>query len=314
MIRIGLNTTLQNTAALVPKNVLIEDIEISGVRDKRAIEVNFAKGVIRNCKITDVYHPNKQDSQAIWVGNTIGDLEISDNHLQAASENILIGGDTMKIPNTRPTNIRILRNLLDKKMEWKDDPAIPVKNLLECKDGHSVWIEDLVARNCWQSGQGGYCFMFTPANGASLRDINVVRANVSNVAGIVNITGNDATGVNKVRTQVRFDGGIYTTNKAEMGGRGDFALITRGPEYLDVFNCNIEIDGTTFIYVGDDKQIERIQVENCRFNAGKYGINIAGRMNGDNSLGIVKSLIIRNNTILGASSKFKDNFPDNTYI
>ena len=99
-----------------------------------------------------------------------------------------------------------------------------------------------------------------------------------------------------------------------MGGRGDFALIGRGPEYLDVFGCDILIDGTTLIYVGDDKVVDRIQVENCRFNTGKYGININGEMDGKNTKGIVKSLIVRNNTILGANSAFKKNFPENIYL
>lgn len=314
MIIVGLNTKAQNRVDLVPRNVLIDDIHISRYRGKRAIEVNFADGKITNCKILDVYHPNKEDSQAICILNTTGNIEVSDNHLQAASENLMIGGDTMKIPGVRPTNIKVLRNLMDKPLKWKEE-GIPVKNIFECKDGHDVWIEDLIARNCWAGGQpGGYCFMFTPSNGASLRNINVIRADVSNVGGIVNITGVDATGQNNVRTQVKFDGGTYKTNKAQMGGRGDFALLGRGPEYLDVFNCNIEIDGTTFIYVGDDKVVDRIRVENSRFNCGKYGININGEMDGGNSKGIVKNLIVRNNTILGATKKFKANFPENTYI
>lgn len=311
MIRVGLNTAEQNTLAKVPINVLIEDIEIASLRGKRAIEVNFGKGIIRNCKIFDVI-ADGQDSQAICVLNTFGDIEISDNHLQAASENILIGGDTMKIPNTRPKNIRILRNFLDKPLEWKS-AGIAVKNLLELKDGHDVLIQDLTARNCWAGGQQGYCFMFTPSNGASLRNIQVVNADVSNVGGIVNITGVDAKGINTERTQVTFTNGVYRTNKAGMGGRGDFALLARGPEFFDVFGCDIQIDGTTFIYVSDDRPIDRIRVENCKFNAGKYGININGRMNGDNTLGIVRELIVKNNIITGATATFKKNFPLNTY-
>lgn len=314
MIRIGLNTVVQNKVELVPKDVLIDGYNVTTLRDKRAIEVNFTKGIIRNCRIEDVYHPNKQDSQAIAISNTPGDLEISDNYLEAASENIMVGGDTMKIPGIRPTNIRILRNHLEKPLRWKGDPAVPVKNLLELKDGHDVLIEDTYARNCWVSGQGGYCFMFTPSNGASLRNIRVVRADVANVSGIVNITGNDAKGINTVRTQITFDGGTYKTNKAGMGGRGDFALITRGPEYLDVFNCDIQIDGTAFIIVGDDKVIDRIQVENCSFNCGKYGIIIDGQMYGRNPNNVVKSLIIRNNVISQANATFKANFPNNTYV
>jgi hypothetical protein len=314
MIRIGLNTTAQNTVASVPKNFLIENLEVDSFVGKRYIEVNAGNGIIRKCQILGVYHPDNQDSQAICILNSTGGIEVSDCHLQAASENIMVGGDTMKIPGIRPTGFRFLRNFLEKPLHWKAEGK-PVKNLFELKDGHDVLIEDMVGLNCWAGGQpGGYCFMFTPANGASLRNIRVVNADVANVGGIVNITGTDASGKNKERTQVRFDGGIYRTNKAQMGGRGDFALLGRGPEFLDVFGCDIQIDGNTFIYVGDDKIVDRIQVENCKFNTGKYGININGEMNGLNTKGIVKQLIVRGNTISGASTVFKKNFPDNTYV
>lgn len=311
MIRTGLNTTAQNTAALVPQNILIDGIKSPLHRGKRFIEINSAKTVVSNCEILDV-QADGQDAQGICVLNSTGDIEISDNWIEADSENIMVGGDTMKIPNTRPTNIRILRNLLEKPLIWKEQ-GVAVKNHLELKDGHQVLIQDLTARNCWASGQDGYSLMFTPSNGASLRSIRVVNANISNVGGICNIAGIDGSGINKERTQIRFDGGIYRTNKAQMGGRGCFALLGRGPEYLDVFDCDILTDGTAFIIVGDSGIVDRIQIENCRFNLGKYGISINGEHYGGNTRGVVRSLIIRNNVIMGANSTFKKNFPENVY-
>lgn len=312
MIRVGLNTSAQNTPELAPKNIVIEDINVPQHRGKRIIEINSAKTIVRRCQLLDV-QADGQDAQAIAVLNSPGDIEISDNWLQADSENFMVGGDTMKMPEVRPTNIRVLRNLFDKPLIWKEQ-GVAVKNLLELKDGHQVLIQDNTFRNCWAGGQSGYCFMFTPSNGASLRNIRVVNADVANVGGIVNIAGVDGSGINKERTQVRFDGGLYRTNKAEMGGRGDFALITRGAEYLDIFDCDIRIDGTILVQVGDTAPVDRIQIENCRFNTGKYGITIHGQHYGNNPEGIVRNLIVRNNTIMGANAIFKKNFPENIYV
>jgi hypothetical protein len=106
MIRTGLNTSAQNTPALAPSNILIEDYNITQLRGKRAIEINSAKTTVRKCELLDV-QADGQDAQAIAVLNSPGDIEISDCWLQADSENFMVGGDTMKIPGVRPTNINV---------------------------------------------------------------------------------------------------------------------------------------------------------------------------------------------------------------
>lgn len=321
MIRLGLNTSAQDTVEKTPKNILIEDVDIPTLRGKRLIEINAQNVVVQRVKLLDVYSPYKQDSQAIAVLNSPGNVTVQNFLLEAASENFMVGGDTMKIPNTRPTNIVIQDGTLSKNLAWRTmklpdgTEAVPVKNLLELKDGNNVTIRRLVARNCWKSGQNGECFMFTPSNGGSVRNVRVEECDVDNVGSIVNITGTDASKINPDRTQVSFAGGIYKVKSKTMGGRGCFALITRGPEYLDITDCDITVDGYNFLIIGDKTSIERIKVTGCRFNTGtKYEISIGGLHNGNNSLGIVKQLIVENNTISGASSTFKKNFPNNIYV
>lgn len=318
-IIIGKNDKTQISLDQVPKNIIMTDFVIPKHRGKHAVEIHGQHVTVQNASILDVYEPLKLDSQAIYIQNTPGDVKILNCHLQAASENLMVGGDTMKIPGIRPTRILIKDCLLDKLLAWKTMTgadgklSVPVKNILELKDGHEVTIENCHLNTCWPSGQSGYAFMFTPSNGASLRNILVKDCNVHTVSCIVNITGNDAKGINKERTQVTFSGGKYKTDIVTMGGQGWFALLDRGPEYFDVFNASIEIQNA-FMMVEGTAPIERIQIENCNFNCGKYGIKIGGSNDGANLAGIVKSLIIKNNTISQASSKFKTNFPENTYV
>lgn len=313
MIRLGINSVIQNTPELVPSDFLIEDLDIPKFVGKTPIEINARKVVVRRVNIKDVWHPNNQDSKCIWIGNTTGDILIEWCDLEGASECIMSGGDTLKIINGFIKDIIIRDSVLHKDLAWKGVHA--VKNILELKNAHNVLLERLRCYNCWAGGQpGGYCFMFTPASGGSLQNVVVKDCDVSNVGGIVNITGIDAAGKNTIRSQVTFQGGTYKTNKTDMGGRGDFALLGRGPEYLDVFDCEIVQQSNHFIYVGDGDPIERITVQRCKANIGKYGININGNMYGGNPLGQVRKMIIVENTFIGASATFKKNFPNNIYI
>lgn len=313
MIRLGLNEKTQNTTALVPSGFLIEDLNIDAFIGKRPIELNARNGIVRRVSIKNVWHPNNQDSQCIWIGNTTGGILIEWCSLYGASECIMAGGDELKIIDGFINDIVVRDCALGKDLAWKDVHA--VKNILELKNAHNALLQRLICRNCWAGGQpGGYCFMFTPAAGGSLQNIQVHDCDVANVGGIVNITGVDAAKKNTIRSQVTFKGGTYKTNKADMGGRGDFALLTGGPEFFDVFDCEIEQQSNHFIYVGDAQKIERITVQRCKANIGKYGININGNMHGANPLGQVKSLIVTDNTFSGASATFKKNFPLNIYI
>lgn len=315
MIRIGLNTTEQNTLEEVPRNIEIGDFIVEQFRGKRPIEINAANVNINDVKVFDAFDPQGRDSQAICILNSPGNITIERCHLQAASENIMVGGDTMKIPNCRPTNIIIRDCTLDKPIQWKQLGVPKVKNLLELKDGHNITIERVVAFNCWQSAQTGYGFVFTPRNGGSLRNVIVTDCNIQNVGGIFQIMGRDVANYpTEPRSQITISGGTYRTNKTEMGGTGWFALLIDGPEFVDILGVDAQVDGNAFICVGDSDPIDRLRIENSKFNCSKYGINIGGRMHGDNSLGIIKSLIVKGNTISQASSTFKRNFPENTYI
>ena len=313
MIRLGYNGDKQTNLDQVPSNILIEGIDVLAYRGKRFIEINSTKTDINSISILDAYSPVGQDSQAINILNTPGDINISNFHLQAASNNIMIGGDRPWIPGNHIKNVIVRNGILDKPLEWKLANTPKVKNLLEIKDGWYIIISDVICRNCWVSGQTGYCFMLTPSRG-SLRDINIINCDVSNVGGIINITGTDAHDMFKERTTVKVDSGTYITNKSDMGGTGWFALLTRGPESFEVYNSNIEVDGNAFLVIGDSSPVDKVIIKGNEFNHSKYGININGQMYGNNPYKIVKELVVEDNIIHGANSTFKKNFPSNKYV
>lgn len=312
-VRVGQNDSGQTTIEQAPRNVVLHAIQCDHHRGKRAFEINGRDVSLINCVVEDLYDPERQDSQAVWIGNAPGPVRIEGGYFEASSENLLVGGDSMKIPNCRPTGITIRATAFTKPIAWRDDPNIPVKNLIELKDGHDVLIEGCVCWNCWKSGQSGYGLMFTPASGGSLRNVVVRDCRVYDVGGVVNITGTDAAGINTERTQVAIYGGDYRTNVGAMGGSGLFCLIARGPEHVIVEGAVI-VHEKTFIDCSDSAPIDLLRVVGCTWNWGTYGIRINGQNNGDNSQGVIRTIQIESNTISGAPSAFRERYPHNTYV
>jgi hypothetical protein len=313
-VQVGNNTNEQNTVELAPSMIRFFQLTVSKHRGKRAFEIDASDVEFLNCSILDVYDPAGKDSQAIWIGNSPGSVLISDCVLEAASETVMVGGDTMKIPNCRPKGITLRRVHLAKNLDWKTAGTPKVKNIFELKDGHNVLIENSDLQYCWKSAQDGYCFMFTPSQGGSLRNVAVKDCRVNHVGAIVNVTGKDASEINQERTQVFFEGGEYRTNIAEFPGPGRFMLSTNGSESIRVWNALIRHEGSAFIDHADQSHVDVLEVLGTDWNYGSYGIRIGGRNHGDNSLGLIGELVVEHCTITGAHSQFRERFPNNTYI
>ena len=311
-VLIGRNDSAQTDIGQVPMGVVVRKITSQSLRGKRAIEVNGGDVEIHECEVRDLYSPVSQDSQAICILNTPGPVLVDGGYYEAASENILVGGDQMKIPGVRPSNLTFRHLTLFKPLEWKT-AGVPVKNIFELKDGHNVLIEDCTLQNCWKSGQDGYGFMLTPTRGGSLRGVVIRNCQMRDVGGIVNITGIDTNYPNEPRTQIDIIGGDFRTNKTQMGGSGRFCLIGRGPEYFRVEGANIVHEGSAFIDCSDKSPIDTLSVRNCNWNYGSYGIRIGGYNHGDNQLGIIRTITIEGNVISGAHSQFRERYPNNTY-
>jgi hypothetical protein len=314
VVRIGKNDTSQVTIEAAPRSVTLCGVISHGHRGKRAFEINGADVTLVDCHVLDCYAPNNQDSQAIWIGNAPGPVLVDGGYFEAASECLMVGGDAMKIPDCRPTGLTIRNATFTKPRAWQD-ADIPVKNIFELKDGHDVLIENCDLSSCWKSAQDGYAFMFTPTRGGSLRNVVVKNCRVSDVGGIVNITGyDDDADTPPPRTQVAIYGGDYRTNLAGgFEGPGRFMLVGRGPESVIVEDAFIRHEGNALIDVCDDKPVDVLRVVGCDWNYGSYGIRIGGANHGDNAAGQIRELVITGNTISGAHSTFRDRYPDNTY-
>ncbi|MGH9859956.1 MAG: hypothetical protein ACRD5F_08045, partial [Candidatus Acidiferrales bacterium] len=163
-IELGDGGAGQNTLAAVPRQLVVDRCYIHGGSAlparalRRGVEMHCAECAVVESYISAI-HEVGFDSQAIGGWNGPGPMLIRNNYLEAAGENILIGGASTSIQNMNPSDITIERNHLFKPYTWRVGHASylgtrwTIKNLLELKTGVRVLIEGNVLENCWADAQ-----------------------------------------------------------------------------------------------------------------------------------------------------------------
>lgn len=198
LVRLGGGRNDQTTLASVPHHIKIDRCYIHGSstdRLQRGISLNSSDTEITRSYLSDLHWPG-YDSQAICSWNTPGRNRIVDNYLEAASENILLGGSDPYSADFIPSDYQILRNHCFKPLTWRG-AGLNVKNLLELKNARNVLIDGNVFENNWTDGQAGIPILFTVRNqdGTAPYSIilNVTFSNniVKNTQGALNLLGTD---------------------------------------------------------------------------------------------------------------------------
>src|SRR3712207_5520063 len=129
---------------------------------RRAVALNSAYTDITNSYIQEIHQPGS-DSQAIGGWNGTGPYNIINNQLESASENIMFGGGTFRIPNEMPSDIVIRGNYITKPLAWRG-AGYNVKNLFELKTGKRVLVEGNIFENNWVDGQDGTAIVLKLGN------------------------------------------------------------------------------------------------------------------------------------------------------
>lgn len=172
LVSLGDGSGAQNSIDKVPHHLVIDRCFIhglAGVAAKRGVGLQSGETWVMNSWISDIKSAD-QDSQAVCGWNGPGPWHITNNYLEAAGENLMIGGADPRISELVPSDIEIKRNHIVKPLGWKtgqrNNGGRPwvVKNLLELKNAQRVTIEGNVFENCWRAAQGGTALVLTPRN------------------------------------------------------------------------------------------------------------------------------------------------------
>jgi hypothetical protein len=194
-----------------------------------------------------------QDSQAICGWNGPGPFTIDNNYLEAAGENLLIGGADPAIPQLVPSDIVITNNYLAKQLAWMGGPWV-VKNILELKNAQRVVINGNTLEYNWLAAQAGSSVVFTPRNQDGTAPWSVVQhvqfTNniVRHVSSVFNILGLDNLQTSLLTNDIVIRNNLlYDISSSKYGGSGRMLLISGGDNITVDHNTTFE-DGSVDVY------------------------------------------------------------------
>jgi hypothetical protein len=282
----------QTSPSQVPHDLVVDRVYIHGDAARgrrRGISLNSASTTITNSYIADI-KAVARDAQAICGWNGPGPFIITNNYLEASTENVLFGGADPSIANLVPTDITITGNTLAKPERWRQE-RWEVKNLLELKNARHVLIRDNTLEYNWQQAQVGFAVLFTVRN----QDGGCPWCEVSDVVFENNIVRHSSAGVSILGVDnnhpSRQTHGIVIRNNVfadldnqRWGGSGYAFLITNGPRDITIeHNTIIQDHGAGFIQV-DGPQIPGFVFTNNIVRQDEYGIAGTARAPGKDAL------------------------------
>jgi hypothetical protein len=150
---------LQNSTNIYLDRLLI----VAGpVGQKRGVRGNGRQITLTRSYIANIWRTG-QDSQAFCAWDGAGPYTLTNNYLEAASENVMFGGSDGGTAADLPSDILIDGNYFTKRLEWKGQGKA-VKNLFELKVGRRVTIRGNLFEHNWTDAQNGYGIVIKVAN------------------------------------------------------------------------------------------------------------------------------------------------------
>jgi hypothetical protein len=154
------------SSATQPSDIVIDRSYLHGNdagNFRRGIAINGSRLAIIESHLEN-FHDDSTDSQGILGWNGPGPFKIVNNFLEAASQSVMFGGNDPSIPGLVPADIEIRRNLMTRRLAWRETKKIPVKNAFELKSARRVLVEGNVFENVWTSGQDGTAIVLKSTN------------------------------------------------------------------------------------------------------------------------------------------------------
>ncbi len=296
IITLGDGGAAQNSRARIPRALAIDRCFIHGdpvKGQKRGIALNSADTAITGSYISDIKAVG-QDSQAIAGWNGPGPYRIENNYLEAAGENVLLGGSDPSVEGLVAEEVEFRRNHLAKPVKWRTGNW-QVKNLFELKNARKVIVEHNLMEHSWAQAQAGYAVLLTPRNQdgaapwATVEDVTFRHNVVRNAGGGIQITGRETDRRSGSSRRITIqDNLFYGLDATKWGGSGAFLLIGEGPEGVVVERNTIDQSGNILSAFGGTRDAPAVipgfvfRDNVVRHNA--YGVHGADRSPGRDTL------------------------------
>jgi hypothetical protein len=261
------------------------------------------------------------DSQGLWAYNTTGPLQIRNNYIEAATENVMFGGADSYAATLVPTSIEIRDNHFFKPLSLITS-TLAVKNLLELKAARRVLVTGNIFENNPAKTQNGFAVVITPRNqnGAApwsvTSDIAVVGNRFINLGSGFNLLGRD-----NIRTSAPTQHVLIRNNLIEITGLNGatgtaFQFINGGSDYIIDHNSVINTAGAVPRNLGladtASNKVARLVFTNNLSTHSTYGFFSSG--SGQGTAGLNADFVnwtFSHNVIIGAPA---GNYPAGNYF
>jgi uncharacterized protein (TIGR03437 family) len=319
VIRFGDSRLNQATLSSVPHHLVLDRCYVHGFDTQdtqRGVTLNSSESTVSNSYISEI-HTEGIEAQAIGSWNGPGPFYIINNYLEAAGENIMIGGSDSASSDLMPANIQILRNYLFKPLRWKvSDPSYAgrhwtVKNILELKAARNVVIDGNVLENNWTDAQDGKAVLFTVRNQecnapwSTVQNVTFTNNTVKNAEGALNMLGmdNEVTAAfgkcNPASTSVRGTG-ARVSNNLFYNINGPFLQMNGFYDVTLDHNTSFQTSNTYTLY--GEQSLNYVSTNNLTIE-NPYGIfGDGGYLGTDGLTHYTPSFVFSKNLMVGASS------------
>lgn len=298
---IQLGTTEEKTLEELPHHIEFDRVYLYGdpkVGQRRGIAANGRFIKIHNSYFAD-FKREGEESQAIAVWATDGNIEIVNNYLEAAAESVLFGGAENKMQLVA-ADCLVKDNWMNKPLEWRNTKWV-VKNFLEIKSGRRIRIENNLMTNNWAMAQEGTGVLFRVGTDsgeqAVVEDIEFTNNIVRSTGSAINIFGGEGQGGRNLTIRNNL---FYDVSAKKYDGRGFFIKSTDF-ENVIIENNTVIHDGSIAIAYGEP--VKKMIFRNNIVFQNEYGF--FGDGTGSGRIAISKffpGAVITNNIIVGGDS------------
>lgn len=298
---IQLGTGEETSLEQLPHHIEFDRVYLYGdpkVGQRRGIAANGRFIKIKNSHLSD-FKREGEESQAIAVWASDGNIEIVNNYLEAAAENILFGGAENKLKLVA-ADCLVRSNWMNKPLEWLNTKWV-VKNFFEIKSGRRIKVENNLMTNNWAMAQEGTGVLFRTGvdsgEQAVVEDIEFTNNIVRGTGSAITVFGDEGKGGRRltIRNNVFEDVAIK-----KWDGRGYFLKPTTW-DTLIVENNTVIHEGSITIAYG--KPVTNFVFRNNIVFQNDYGF--FGDGIGDSRVAIKKyfpGAVITNNIIIGGAA------------
>jgi hypothetical protein len=265
-------------------NIVLDRILIvaPSTGQKRGVMGNGRAITLSRSHIAGIWRAG-QDSQAFCAWDGAGPYTVTDNYLEAASENVMFGGANSQSAANIPSDILVEGNHLAKPMAWKGTPKA-VKNLFELKSARRVIIRHNLFENNWTDAQNGYGILFTGRNdeGQSpwslVEDVLFERNIVRNTENGINVLGYDSyqpsgrTTRITIRNNLVMTAGTFLQVGSEVGELTlDHNTVEQGSTFAMLYAGSVWVAGTAAVRPAQ-YAVESLTITNTLAFHREYGL------------------------------------------